>query len=398
MNDVADVIALDGHTLRVQGHRDLLERGPGVRPVRIPECHWWQVSPGWLGVTHLYSEGSGVRLAGTTSATNLRLRVRCTQRFLPGGIGSHASSFVLTVDGERFAARPTPVTAHLIDPPLSDGLDLRTLAEEATVEFTGLPAGQKLLEVWLPQTMVVDLLGVEADAPVVAAPEPTQPRWTHYGSSISHCAEADDPLAVWPVVTAREVGLDVTNLGLRGACMLEPFLAETIAETPADVISLKVGINLVGGRTMSDRTFVPALHGLLDRIRASQPDVPVVLVSAISWPGSENLPGPSTPVTGADGVVRQRAGGEPVDVAGGALTLARSRDLVQHVAMVRASRGENIHYLDGRALYGPQDQEGSPLPDGLHPSSASYVEMGHRFARLVFGDGGLVPVQSLTRG
>lgn len=390
-----EVRSLGRNEVLVAGHLQVLEVDGALRPVRLPRDEWWKLSPGWQSVSFLYSEGSGVRVVGRTTATRLDLTVRVTQRYLPDGVHPPESAFVLTVDGHRFAAVPTPVTARFHDRPMTDTVNLEVLAPDAVITFDGLPEGDKVIEIWLPQGAVTDLVSLGADAPVTADDLPARPLWVHYGSSISHCVEAETPLDVWPVVAARACDLDVVNLGFRGACMLEPFVADALAALPADVISLKVGINLVGGRTMSDRTFVPSLHGFLDRLRQSRPNVPIVLVSPIAWPGSEDAPGPSGPAVGSDGVTRQRAIGPVAEVAGGALTLARTRDLVRHVAEVRRARGDDIRYLDGRELYGPADAVTAPLPDGLHPSSASYVEMGRRFARVVFAEHGLVPRCSL---
>ena len=45
-----------------------------------------------------------------------------------------------------------------------------------------------------------------------------------------------------------------TNLGFSGSAMLDPFTARTIRDQPADLISLKLGINLVNGDAMRMRT------------------------------------------------------------------------------------------------------------------------------------------------
>ncbi|GAB2845005.1 hypothetical protein GCM10027176_56010 [Actinoallomurus bryophytorum] len=76
----------------------------------------------------------------------------------------------------------------------------------------------------------------------------------HHGSSISHCCEAEGPLGTWPVVAARLAGADLLNLGLAGNAMVDHFTARTIRDRPADLISLKLGINVVNGDTLRPRT------------------------------------------------------------------------------------------------------------------------------------------------
>jgi len=83
---------------------------------------------------------------------------------------------------------------------------------------------------------------------------------------------------------ALRSGFSPLSLGFAGQCMLDPFVARTIRDLPADVISLKVGINLVNADSMTDRTFGPALHGFLDQVRDGHPDTPILLVSPIHCP------------------------------------------------------------------------------------------------------------------
>jgi lysophospholipase L1-like esterase len=47
----------------------------------------------------------------------------------------------------------------------------------------------------------------------------------------------------------------------------------------------------------------------------------------------------------------------------------------------------NLHLMDGRDLFGTADV--ADLPDGLHPNTAGYVRMGHRFASAAFGSNGM---------
>ena len=156
--------------------------------------------------------------------------------------------------------------------------------------------------------------------------EPARPhgrrRWVHHGSSISHCVGADRPTGTWPVVAARAAGVEVTNLSLAGNCLLDPFVARTIRDQPADLISLKVGINLVNTAAFRLRSFGPAVHGFLDTVREGHPDTPLLVVSPVSCPAVETTPGP----TGDDGHGGLAALGDPDDMPLGALTLTVIRD------------------------------------------------------------------------
>ena len=46
---------------------------------------------------------------------------------------------------------------------------------------------------------------------------------------------------------------------------------------------------------MTERTFAPAVHGLLDHIRDGHPDTPLLVVTPIFCPSVEDHPGPTVP-------------------------------------------------------------------------------------------------------
>ncbi|MFS2024981.1 hypothetical protein ACL58G_17015 [Massilia sp. GER05] len=68
---------------------------------------------------------------------------------------------------------------------------------------------------------------------------------------------------------------------------------------------------------------------------------------------------------------------------------ARERHAQPHAGAETQRRfgDPNIHYLDGRVLYGDEDHARLPLPDGLHPDGATHALMGERFAAAAFGEG-----------
>lgn len=179
-----------------------------------------------------------------------------------------------------------------------------------TVRFAGLPTGMKNVELWLPQQTPTELVALRADGDVLAPLPDGRRRWVHHGSSISHCIEADGPTGTWPVVAAALGGVEVINLSQAGNALLDPYVARTIRDTPADLISLKVGINIVSLSAFRLRTFGPAVHGFLDTIRDGRPDTPLLLISPVSCPALEQVPGPTK--TGPDG--RIAALGDPADV------------------------------------------------------------------------------------
>lgn len=387
-HSAGEQLRIGGVDVWLAGHLDAMAVPGGVRPLRLPRRRWMQFPPNSGVLETVVSQPSGVRLLIATSATRVTLLIRCTEMLTEGNPGA-VNSVVATVD-QRVVAVADPVVTARLDTHL-DGSEptLVETGDPAEVVLDGLPSGQKEVTIWLPQAMTVDLLSISADAEIEPA-RPRGPIWVHHGSSISHCAAPVRPTSTWPVVAATAADLQLINLGYAGNCMLDPFVAAAMADTPADVISLKVGVNIVGGRSFDQRTYVPALHGFLDRIRQGHPETPIVVVSSILWDGSEDRPGPSD-ATFTDGQLCCFTNGDRADIAKGALTMPIAREQTAEVVKRRAAGGEPIRYLDGLRLYGPDDAATAPLPDTLHPDAAVYEEMGRRFAALVFGDEGLLP-------
>ncbi|WP_231911051.1 MULTISPECIES: SGNH/GDSL hydrolase family protein [Streptomyces] len=192
----------------------------------------------------------------------------------------------------------------------------------------------KDVELWLPQQTPTELVELRADGDVLPPMPDGKRRWVHHGSSIGHGIEADGPTDTWPVVAAALGGVEVVNLSQAGNALLDPYVARTIRDMPADLISLKVGIIIVSLAAFRLRTFGPAVHGFLDTIRDGHPDTPLLLASPVSCPALEDTPGPTA--MGPDGKIT--ALGDPADVAGGALSLAVVRAELERIVMARRTR------------------------------------------------------------
>jgi hypothetical protein len=361
-------ISLPDDRVTILGALDLERTPAGVRPRRLPAWTRPRLYDGWMDLA--VSAAAGVRLRLRTAARSLALGVHVTVPVLPAG--RLPASFDLAVDGTVLAR--VPATAGDV---LSLALDLDDArlspGPAETVRFDNLPAGEKDVEIWLPHGAIVDLRTLDSDAPLLAPTPPPGLAWVHHGSSISHGLEALAPTLTWPAVAALATGAALTNLGFSGNAMLDPEVARAIRDTPADLVTLKVGINIVGEATMRERTFVPAVHGFLDTIREGHPGTPVVLVSPTPFAELETTAGPTAldPETG-----RRRALGSE---GAGALTLTSVRTLLAKIVHVRADPA--LHYLDGRELLTPD--EARSLPDGIHPDPAAHVLMGGRAARLL---------------
>ena len=356
------------------GAFDVDRRPEGVSPRRLPAWTRPQV-PRTMDV--MVRMPSGVRLAFETDSTTILLDVQTTRMVTPPQ-APRPVAFDLVVDGAALHSRGS-MGGNTIVLNRADPDDFRLERAPAyQVVFEALGRGRKRCELWLPHNAFVELRGLtlDAGASLDPLPAPRARRWIHYGSSISHCMEAETPTGTWPAIAAARAGLHLTSLGFGGQCHLDPFVARTIRDSDADLISLKVGINVINMDSMRERVFVPALHGFLDTIREGRPDTPIVLASPIFCPSAEERPGPTFP--DAQGRFVTLAGHESIQA--GCLTLARVRTLVAALVQVRRGLGDvNLHYLDGLELFGPGDA--GDLPDDLHPNPAGYRRMGERFAQ-----------------
>ena len=362
---------LDG-PVEMHGALDVDDRGNGISPRRLPAWTRPQV-PKMMDV--IVRMPSGVRLRFATDSTRVGLAFHATAlQTLPAA--RMPTNFNLEIGGKLASAGSTLGNTLILERDKPGEFELeRGSADE--IQFSGLPAGKKNCELWLPHNALIELSELQLDegASLERQTESTRPTWLHYGSSISHCMEAEEPALTWPAVAARAAGLDLHSLGLAGQCHLDPFVARTIRDAPADIVSLKVGINLINMDSMRERVFVPALHGFLDTVRERKPTTPIVLISPIYCPSAESNPGPTLP----------NAAGKFVTLPGddrlreGCLTLQRVRKLIARVVEQRSSAGDNqLHYVDGLALFGEADAH--DLPDDLHPNPAGYIRMGQRFA------------------
>ncbi|GAA2274074.1 lipase [Streptomyces ruber] len=358
----------------------------GVLPHRLPSWARAQCADGQLAMAE--SQPSGVRLVFRTRATAVELDALPTKRVYAGAPPRPDGLYDLFVDG-RPTAQGSVTGGSTLTVDMATGSAEHRPGPVGTLRFDGLPDGDKDVEIWLPHNETTELVALRTDAPVEPAPDRGRRVWLHHGSSISHGSDAASPSTTWPALAAALGGVELVNLGLGGSALLDPFTARTMRDLPADLISVKIGINVVGLDLMRLRAFGPAVHGFLDTIREGHPETPLLVVSPILCPIQEDTPGPGAFDYGAlsEGKLRFRATGDPADIAAGKLTLNVVRDELARIVAQRSAGDPNIHHLDGRELYGEADHAELPLPDGIHPDAATHRRIGERFARLAFTTG-----------
>ena len=315
-----------------------VERREGcLRPWRLPHDRLELYPAPGDSLIGRAMESSGVRLRFRTDAPALSVQ------FLPlrGEPMQGCHSLDVTLDGELAA------TAQV-----APGATAAT--------FSGLPAAAKVVELWLPHTSPIEITGLAVSPGCCCEPAPdARPRWITYGSSLTHCRRAHSPARTWPAIVARRCGFHLTSLGFGGNCCLEPMLGITIRDLPADFISLKLGINCIGGGALSARTFKAAVIGLVQIIREGHPDTPLALISPLGYPPHETAPN----------VVGYTIQGMREDIADACERLSRRGD-------------GNLFYFDGLELFS-LDEIAQYAEDECHPDAAGIELMADHFLERV---------------
>ena len=393
MNTEYDWISMPITADFLRGALDLERTENGLLPHRLPAWARAQCADSQLAMAD--SQPSGVRLVFRTRATAVELDTLPTKRIYAGAPPRPDGVYDVLVDG-RLAGQGSVTGGNTLTIDMSAGTALSRPGEVGTLRLADLPEGVKIVEIWLPHNESTELVALRTDAAIEPAPAGDRPVWVHHGSSISQGSDAASPTTTWPALAASLGGVELINLGFGGSALLDPFTARTIRDSAADLISVKLGVNLVNTDLMRLRAFTPAVHGFLDTIREGHPHTPLLVVSPILCPIHEHTPGPSLPDPDAlrEGKLRFRAAGDSTQQATGKLTLTVIRDELSRIVKQRAAYDPNLHYLDGRDLYGEPDAAELPLPDQLHPDPAAHRRIGERFAALAFAAGGPLAVSA----
>ena len=287
---------------------------------------------------------SGVRLRFATTSPWVTVRMRPCN---PDEIAP-ADRFVadLTADGVLLDSREVTDGRYRVDLEPAGG---------SAATATGVP----VYEIWLSpyHATVIDSVEVE-DGSVFGIPSDDRTRWITYGSSITMCRQAYSPARTWPATAARRLVLNLTSLGFGGQCHLDPMVARVMRDLPADVITLKLGINIYGGATLGARTYPAAVIGFVRTIRDGHPRTPIGVITAIPSPPREREP--------------NAAGCTLEDYR------AMTRDAV---ARLQAAGDDRLRLFEGTELFGEEDAH--LLPDDLHPNGEGYELMGVRAAERV---------------
>jgi hypothetical protein len=362
----------------LRGAREIEPTAHGLLPHRLPGWARAQCADPQLAMAE--SQPAGCRLVFHTGSTVIELDALRTRPAYRGVPMRPDGVYDLTING-RLTAQASLAGGNILLKDATTGTEELRRGAPGTIRFADLPTGRKTVEIWLPHNETTELIALRSDHPLEPIPI-TRPVWLHHGSSISHGSNALHPTGTWPALAAAGADVELINLGMGGAALLDPFTARTMRDIPAQLISIKIGINIVNSDLMRVRGFGPAVHGFLDTIRDGHPTTPIVLVSALYCPIHEETPGPLAPDF-SSGTMKFVATGDPAEIAAGKLTLSVTRRELAAIVEQRSATDPNIHYVDGLTLYGPPDHADFPLADNVHPGPQVHQLVGERFAHRI---------------
>lgn len=362
----------------LRGAREIEPTAHGLLPHRLPGWARAQCADPQLAMAE--SQPAGCRLVFQTESTVIELDALRTRPAYRGVPMRPDGVYDLTIDGQ-LTAQASLAGGNILLKDAATGTEELQPGAPGTIRFADLPTGRKTVEIWLPHNETTELIALRSDHPLEPSPI-TRPVWLHHGSSISHGSNALHPTGTWPALAAAGADVELINLGMGGAALLDPFTARTMRDIPAQLISIKIGINIVNADLMRVRGFGPAVHGFLDTIRDGHPTTPIVLVSALYCPIHEETPGPLAPDF-SSGTMKFVATGDPAEIAAGKLTLSVTRRELAAIVEQRSTTDPNIHYVDGLTLYGPADHADVPLADNVHPGPQVHQRVGERFAHRI---------------
>lgn len=329
---MSTIIPHDDPRISWSGAVSVMREKDWSMPWRLPYQSRWMFGDDEDGLVVKASCPSGVRIAlqsGTTVVTGEIVPDTCPPNRIP------AQKIDLCIDGT-----------------LVQTIELNGAHQ---FKFDNLPAGNKLIELWLPTVGNFKLRKLElSDGADVTTFTDERPRWITYGSSITHCVAAESPAQTWPGIVARGRGLNLTNLGFGGECFLDILVARLIRDLPAELVSFCAGTNALLKHAFSERVFRYKLIAFIMTIRDGHPDVPIAVMSPIYCP------------------LYDPADGQHAEF------WRNCRQIVPEVVeRLKAHGDKNLYFVDGLTLL--SGDEPDAMRDMKHPNANGYKIMGQRF-------------------
>ncbi len=218
---------------------------------------------------------------------------------------------------------------------------------ECTMTFWGaLDGDEHEFRAYLPLYNSVKRLeiGVPAGAEIRSVPRRKERPVVYYGTSIVHGAGASRPGMTHVAVLGRRLDYPILNMGFSGNAVMEPEVADLLAELDPSVYVLDAIPNMNAARI--GEYAAPFIH----RLRAVHPTTPIVLVEDRTYPAAWLTPD----------LERENS--------------SRRREFKRVFATLLGEFGAEarLHYIEGDGLLGA---DGDGTNDGSHASDLGAIRM-----------------------
>lgn len=208
--------------------------------------------------------------------------------------------------------------------------------------------------VYLPEGMRPIIMGIEGIGGFIE-PAPPQPRWLCYGDAVTQGWLASAPSLAWPAVTARKLGLGLFNLGFAGSSRSDTAAALALSNIPAEIVSLAIGPNNWGRFPHTTALCAEEIRAVLTLLRASHPDVPIVIMSPLLRPDAEDTPN------------------------GLGATLTELRIAMEEAVRERMLAGDvRLHLVEGSTVVSASD-----LADGRYPGDEGHIRIAAAVGKVI---------------
>lgn len=153
--------------------------------------------------------------------------------------------------------------------------------EDISLELPVPAAGFHDYTVVLPYGDSVDFLGLNVNEGAAFAPPADRPalRYVAYGDSVTHGFTASHIGHTYPYRLAEARAWQLVNLGFGGRTARAPE-GDVVGRLGGDIVTILIGVNDWQGGVAPD-IYRQAMRGLLTRIRALQPGVPVYAITPL---------------------------------------------------------------------------------------------------------------------
>jgi hypothetical protein len=231
---------------------------------------------------------------------------------------------------------------------IEDGKHQKTMEKVSESEDHAFHA--RLIRVLFPPIHPVRIISIEGDLMHPTKKFLPEKRLLCYGSSITHGASAVFPSGTYSAQCARQLGMDLIDLGFGGAAQMDPPIAQHIADRKDwDVATLEMGINV---RDWPPEKFQQVVRNFVGSIANAHPDKYIFCIDPFT--NDRDLTG------------------EKLEA------MTTFRKIIAKV--VRSQKSKKVIHVDGAKLL--TDPRGL-WTDLVHPNDHGMQEMGSKLANLI---------------